>query len=265
VSLLTIGAQAMMDSYLCLIHLTTGILAESIFNAFATAAFFKFVTFSFYEMRYLMVIWKARRAQAFTDWNTTRAEFGKLYTRFYIGLMMGFMAIYYINGLFKLFVFVLYSFLIPQIVCNATRDSNKALNWQYVIGAVCTRLLIPLYFYGCPYNFIHAEPDYTFLSYLLSWVLLQVIVLFLQDSLGPRFFIPRRCLPPKYDYHRAVTLRGGDTLECVICMSSIDTASKDYMVTPCEHVFHTICLLQWFNQKMECPTCRGALPNYSPV
>jgi len=41
VSMITIGQQAMMDSYLCLIHLTTGIAVENVFNAFATAAFFQ--------------------------------------------------------------------------------------------------------------------------------------------------------------------------------------------------------------------------------
>ena len=63
VSLLTIGQQAVMDSYLCLMHLTTGIVVEALFNAFATAAFFKFMIFSIFEMRYLLIIWKARRPQ----------------------------------------------------------------------------------------------------------------------------------------------------------------------------------------------------------
>ena len=52
-----------MDSYLCLMHLTTGIVVEALFNAFATAAFFKFMIFSIFEMRYLLIIWKARRPQ----------------------------------------------------------------------------------------------------------------------------------------------------------------------------------------------------------
>ncbi|GFZ05646.1 RING/U-box superfamily protein [Actinidia rufa] len=41
VSILMIGQQAIMDAYLCLLHLTAGILVESLFNAFATAAFFQ--------------------------------------------------------------------------------------------------------------------------------------------------------------------------------------------------------------------------------
>jgi len=32
------------------------------------------------------------------------------------------------------------------------------------------------------------------------------------------------------------------------------------MKTPCGHKFHIPCLLTWMEVKMECPTCRAALP-----
>jgi hypothetical protein len=83
VSLLMVGQQAIMDAYLCLLHLTAGIVVESLFNAFATAAFFKFVIFSIFEMRYLLSIWKARRpASTGEGWDSMRRELSILYSRF---------------------------------------------------------------------------------------------------------------------------------------------------------------------------------------
>ena len=38
------------------------------------------------------------------------------------------------------------------------------------------------------------------------------------------------------------------------------TAKKLYMITPCDHVFHTLCLERWMKQKNECPYCKGVLP-----
>ncbi|RPA85797.1 hypothetical protein BJ508DRAFT_322394 [Ascobolus immersus RN42] len=35
---------------------------------------------------------------------------------------------------------------------------------------------------------------------------------------------------------------------------------KDYMVTPCRHVFHTECLEGWMRYRLQCPICRCALP-----
>jgi len=261
VSLLTIGQQAMMDSYLCLIHLITGIYVERVFSAFITAAFFKFVAFSIFEMRYLLSIWKARRPQAFAEFTTMGREVGMLYARFYSLLLAGFILLYFLNGLFIVFLFLMYSFFVPQIMWNAYRGTAKALLPQYVLAVAVSRAFIPLYFFGCPVNFIHAEPDFTASIYLVIWISFQVMVLFLQDFLGPRFFIPNSLLPPKYDYRRHFIPRNiEEPIDCVICMSPIEMQHRDYMVTPCDHVFHAHCLLQWLDHKLECPTCRGTLP-----
>lgn len=264
VSLLTIGQQAIIDSYLCLLHLTTGIVMDSVFNAFATAAFLKFITFSVFEMRYILVIWKSRRPQAFANGvQSIRGELSVIYARFYVFIMGGFLLIYYINGIFNLFLLLMYSFWIPQIVCNVEQRSRKPLQRQYIIGITVTRLLIPLYFYGCPENFVHAEPNN--MVYILSiYLIAQATFLLLQERFGSDFFIPSQLLPEKYNYHRSLRTitRHTDSLECTICMSPIESSnfSDGHMITPCDHVFHSDCLLKWMEHKMECPTCRRVIP-----
>jgi transmembrane E3 ubiquitin-protein ligase len=65
------------------------------------------------------------------------------------------------------------------------------------------------------------------------------------------------------------TTAGGDhhlagashTLDCSICYDAIDVHDRrQYMLAPCDHLFHRDCLLRWMDQKMECPTCRCQLP-----
>lgn len=34
---------------------------------------------------------------------------------------------------------------------------------------------------------------------------------------------------------------------------------KPYMITPCQHAFHTPCLESWFQRKRECPNCRSEI------
>lgn len=34
------------------------------------------------------------------------------------------------------------------------------------------------------------------------------------------------------------------------------------MKTPCSHKFHEECLGQWIAVKLECPSCRTALPHF---
>lgn len=51
------------------------------------------------------------------------------------------------------------------------------------------------------------------------------------------------------------------TLDCSICYDAIDIRkSHDYMLAPCNHLFHRECLVQWMDVKMECPICRTELP-----
>ncbi|XP_011029040.1 PREDICTED: uncharacterized protein LOC105128890 [Populus euphratica] len=263
VSILMIGQQAIMDAYLCLLHLTTGILVESLFNAFATAAFFKFVVFSIFEMRYLLAIWKASRPMNSGEgWETMRRELSVLYSRFYGILLGGILFMYEFHNYLRPILLLMYSFWIPQIITNVIRDSRKPLHPHYILGMTVTRLAIPLYIFGCPYNFMRIEPDKTWCICLSIFIGLQASILLLQHYLGSRCFIPRQILPEKYCYYRRFDKDANHATDCVICMTSIDLThrSNDCMVTPCDHFFHSGCLQRWMDIKMECPTCRRPLP-----
>ena len=66
---------AVMDSYICLVHLLAGIMWEELFNSFATISFTKLILFSILEMRLMLQIWKARRADSFANgWDEIRRQ-----------------------------------------------------------------------------------------------------------------------------------------------------------------------------------------------
>jgi len=71
--------------------------------------------------------------------------------------------------------------------------------------------------------------------------------------------------------------------DCAICMNEIDVPvvskadgaagksigrgggaawleQRNYMVTPCRHIFHAECLEGWMNLRLVCPVCREGLP-----
>jgi hypothetical protein len=111
-------------------------IPETIFNKFILVALLKFLAFSLFEMKYVLNIWKAR-AGAQAD----QRQLGILYFRFCKKkiklrfpmipkidsvLMVGFMIIYAIGSYFPIFVFVLYSYWLPQIICNTLRGTAEA-------------------------------------------------------------------------------------------------------------------------------------------
>ncbi|XP_057455524.1 transmembrane E3 ubiquitin-protein ligase FLY2-like isoform X2 [Lotus japonicus] len=102
VSILMIGQQAIMDAYLCFLHLTGVTLRESLFNAFATAAFSKFVVVSIFEKRYLLAIWEANRPLSH--------ELSVFYSRYYGILLGGLLLIYEFHHYLKTIFLLMSSF-----------------------------------------------------------------------------------------------------------------------------------------------------------
>ena len=48
--------------------------------------------------------------------------------------------------------------------------------------------------------------------------------------------------------------------ECYICLENCIEKGEKLKVLPCSHIFHTECLLEWYNQKLikeyNCPVCK---------
>ena len=77
------------------------------------------------------------------------------------------------------------------------------------------------------------------------------------STLGLTTFIFSPSLPP---FTPPPPYRVSGIWQCAICYAPVDSALEDYMLTPCDHVFHQGCLTRWMDIKMECPTCRRELP-----
>lgn len=83
----------MLDAYLCLVHLTLGIMVESLTQSFGAVALMQFCVFAVFEMRFLLCIWRARRGAGVDPWAAQR-EVSVLYLRFYAALLGGILLTY---------------------------------------------------------------------------------------------------------------------------------------------------------------------------
>lgn len=198
----------------------------------------------------------------------------------------------------NLLAFCYFSFWTPQIYRNIVRNCRKALNWDYVVGTSVLRMIPVLYWYVAKNNLLAIETSIRAAMFLSGWVWLQIAVLASQQFLGPRLFVKDSWCPPAYDYHPvlqddleagglpvgllASASEGKDkddktrkVFDCAICMNEIDVPviskekdgsattwleQRNYMVTPCRHIFHSECLEGWMNLRLVCPVCRETLP-----
>ncbi|KAJ1663125.1 hypothetical protein IW140_005324 [Coemansia sp. RSA 1813] len=318
-----LSMQVIIDSFTFFLHMVGCLSFGNVYIVFAVVAFLAFMVLMMFEVRYLSVVWRLQRPDV-SDATTGegRRELWMIYLRFYIILIPGTYIFYaYLDGSGQLvqwlmctMLFLTYSYWIPQIWRNSKRGTCRGLRKDYIVGVTLLRLFFPVYLFGYPGN-IALHPPTAFVWVLCVYSIVQAAVLLLQDTIGPRFFVPKHLRPEAYDYHRplplvavannncsdsvvvdidgpqpvsdhpvspgqdnaleqdvseplAEAIDGSSSPDCAICMVLIDSAVPSanqqertaYMVTPCHHVYHTECLVQWMDIKLECPICRAPLP-----
>jgi hypothetical protein len=287
ISITGVCALSLLDAALCIVHfLMCTILPKIFFAYFMWIAVLKLLMFCVFEMRTVVMIYQARFAQELSQegWMGLRRRLASLHLRFYISLFVMMFLAFIFHSSTTIIIMLFYSFWWPQIYHNISSGTRKAFHPAYLWGTAISRLFIPLYFIGCPYNFLNILLDQPLFNgsyygcfFLIFWVMLQASILSLQDKYGSRFMIPGFLLPSKYDYFRYVNpntirsssiqdgieqdIENGNLCECVICYNGIQLTNGSYMITPCDHLFHKDCLKNWLEVKLECPVCRTRCPS----
>ena len=278
VSLVSLGMQALWDAVLCVANLLLCAAVPQLFSTFTTVAFLELIVFCVIEMRYLLLVWQAHDPQRNWDaagWVQLRRELATVHAHFYVALAVVLLVLYASRDEPSLILLAASSYWVPQIIRNVKTNAREPVCDHYLYGMAISRLLLPAYLLlvqdALPRvlmvpstNAITPSQRLKVFVSLVVWQAIQVALLKLQRLKGARCFVPDYLVPKPYDYQRdpAHILRaaGADGPECAICMGPVNAVTGEFMVTPCDHMFHEICLRQWMDLKMECPVCRAALP-----
>ncbi|CAK9099728.1 Transmembrane E3 ubiquitin-protein ligase FLY1 (Protein FLYING SAUCER 1) (RING-type E3 ubiquitin transferase FLY1) [Durusdinium trenchii] len=267
-SALGIAMQALMDAYDSFLHLSVAAPVQVLNTySFAVVSMLKFSLFALVEIRYLLLIWRHQNQHMFAEgWEAVRQELSRVYAQFYGALVSGLVLIFIASDYLDFVALLMQAYWLPQIVYDVRHGSKNSFTHFFVFSIAATRSLQFLYLFGCPAGIFDGEiyphlPGAPSLELCLAAVVIQVAqvsVMISQRHLGPRWFVPWLCLPHVYNYRRHS--QGSLQSECVICMLEIGPEDGVIATTPCEHRFHEACLERWMDVKMECPTCRRALP-----
>lgn len=115
------------------------------------------------------------------------------------------------------------SFLfLPQIIHNVRKGNNPQFYYYFILGVLGMRVVLPIYYRGCPDNIYMIQPDTTFCIVWSTLFGIQILTLFIQKLFGPRFFIPKKFIPGHYEYMKKLEyVPGMENPECNICIQSI--------------------------------------------
>merc|ERR1719343_831377 len=259
--MIAVSIQALMDAYDSFLHLALTSAANTAFNTFAMVALSKFILFSLVEVRYVLMIFRCKNRDIFSaGWEEVRRNIAKLHSNFYGTLFAGLVVIFHFMEYLHVFVLCFQLYWVPQILHDVVHGTKASFEPRFIVGISVTRCLTVLYLWGCPKGIFNGDvypalpnsPSSRFCTLVIFLMVAQLAIMFSQQKLGPRWFVPRIFLPHVYNYHRVA--EGGD--ECVICMGELGANGQASVVTPCDHHFHESCLERWMDIKMECPTCR---------
>ncbi|KAJ2749480.1 hypothetical protein GGI19_005639 [Coemansia pectinata] len=286
VSYHTLSMQAIVDSHVFVLHaIACTAVGGLVFLVAGAVAFVMFTALLVLVMRYVAAVWRAQQSSAVSP-DDCRRCLVRMYVTAYVALVLGIVATYaYLDtqrplpaAVLAALLVVAHAYWVPQIWRNVKRNTSCGLRWDYIVGTTAVRLFFPLYAFAYTNNIAFVSPA-PLVWGLVAFSVAQTAALMMQDLLGPRFFVPEFLTPQAHDYHPAVSLPDEEDLErnsqssdaaavCAVCIQPVDTTLEDnrldptpsYMLTPCAHMYHTECLQQWMDIKLECPVCRARLP-----
>ena len=354
-NMFSVSQNLIWHSYCCMSNISLAMNHPRFTIEFCIVSCFYLFNFTIFDSRLLFSYWKVQSSIL------TNTLFLRLKLRFYLLFYICFFASFFFlcTFFYDYFYIIILIFIlwVPQILQNIIKNNKFIFPLIYIIGNTLDRIIIPLYFRGFD-NFFSVKKNLLFIIFMLSFIILCIIILYLQLFYGNRFFLSEKCQIEEFNYYRTKEelIAYKDNIsseECVICLFPIfetekednnsnevnnnnnknindemlkgeeviarlnsdhlnnnlyikantnpeeqilklkikdyekkiinklgikqilkiifcknffsfyklneNIYNKQYMLTPCHHVFHTECLETWFERKKECPNCRTQL------
>ena len=186
-----------------------------------------------------------------------------------------------------------------QILHSIRVGIRPPMSVGYIISSSILKLFFIIYLKAYPYNIFGLQSSYLKSFLVSSTVIVEIIILLLQKEYGPRFLVPEKIRCAYYNYYFddiKINEHISENPDCIICLDKLKIEEiknekdfennkdknslffvsekfknfveyikvpfkkKPFMITPCDHIFHTECLEQWLKFKNECPYCKREIP-----
>lgn len=312
--LITICVSVITKALICTVHFYLSVTSkdDEISYEYGVPAIVYFIVLSFFEVRTLFYIFKAKYIFLYeTNPNSFR-------TRLYICSFIFYFTVFACLILCRLLVmnfgtcyFLFFATWGFQIFHSARVGIRPPMNVGYIFGVSLGKIFIPIYLKAYPNNIFEFKPSYDKTAIIVSTVLIQISILLLQKNYGSKVIVPSIIKRYHYNYYYDDYVTRDEmikTQECAICLSTMISLNfeeqqqqrqeenngkaffisrankllnltecfkrmnnffliikryfrkKPFMITPCNHVFHSECLEKWLELKSECPYCKQQLP-----
>ena len=273
-SLLSLIAVLCFDFTVCCAMISYALAFPRSNRALVAAALVWFVQFSVFSTRSYMKTVSAYKVHPEAYTNFTKFILNRPFVSVYLMclatvIVFSELGSYITHNIIGLGI--AFSFFVPQIVHGVLEGDRNPTNHKFFIFTAINKAIPLLYYeFSSGSNFPLYKSDPALGVVVALYLVAQVVVVALQSTKGSRAIIPPFLRPKKYSYasledkHRTAL---AEDPECPICKMPMSEGQKTdageedpIWVTPCQHLFHSQCLLEWIEERPECPMCRSRLP-----
>ena len=189
-------------------------------------SFFKFIYFDFYLTA---LYWKKKRN--YVNVSTFIKEKLRFYLIYYIITFCSFL---WINIVFNYFFIMIICILLwtPSIIFNIKKNNKYGYPLIYIIGTTVDKLIYPIYFRAFKGNFIRCKVNQTIILILVLYVILTIIILYIQIFINPRFMFSKSYQKEVFNFYKTkqelISIKKDiASEECVICLCQIFDNDND--------------------------------------
>ena len=225
ISLETFCQNIVWHLYCGILNINFGIFNYSeYFGNFCIVALFPMINFVLVDLRFLYFYWKIKK-RLLNDRQFIKLRL-KFFLVFYVLLLISFLSFsfFYTN---KIYISALAIFLwTPQIIYNIVNNNKYIYPTFYIIANTLDRIVYPFYFRGFKNNFAQLKSDINLILILSIYILMTIIILYLQVFFGSRFMLSSKYQKKNFDFHKTkgeLLKERPDSIkeECVICLTPL--------------------------------------------
>ena len=229
-SILCLSENIAWHSYKSISDINLGLYFPFFFGPFMILALLSLINFIGFDLRLLLLYWRInKRVLSNRQFISLRLKF------FFIFYFLMFSSFFLSGTLYfdKKLIWISAVFLwTPQIIHNIFKYNKFSYPLIYIMMITIDRMINPLYFRGYENNFLNVKTDKNFLTYVAGFILVNIIILYFQVFLGPRFMLSKKYQRVEMNFYRnkAQLLREKPNAvneECTICLCPLINSEEN--------------------------------------
>lgn len=191
------------------------------FGSFLLMALFSLINFIGFDLRLLVLYWRInKRVLSNRQFINLRLKFFFIFYFFMFCTFISSGTLFFDKKIITISAALLWT---PQIIHNIFRYNKYSYPLIYILMVTLDRMINPFYFRGFENNLLNIKTDKNFLTYVAGFILVNIIILYLQVFLGPRFMLGKKYQRVEMNFYRnkAQLLREKPNAvdeECTICL-----------------------------------------------